>query len=65
MVKAMEAVKYSKMGANRAAKEYAVPKTTLKDRMSGKVQHGRKLGPKSYLSLDEEELVKFLIDVRI
>jgi len=42
----MEAVKYDKMGVNRVAKEYAVPKTTLKDRLSGKVQHGRKSGPK-------------------
>jgi len=57
MVKTMEAVKYGKMGVNRAAKEYAVPKTTLKDRLSGKVH--RKSGPKPHLSLDEEELVKF------
>jgi len=64
MVKVMKAVKYSKMGVNRAAKEYAVPMTTLKDRLSGKVQHGRKSGPKPYLSLDkEEEPVTILIDV--
>jgi len=29
-MKAMEVVKYGKMGVNRVAKEYAVPKTTLK-----------------------------------
>jgi len=60
MVKAMQAVKYGKIGVNRATKECAV---TLKDRLSGKVQHGRKSGPKPYLSLDEEEPVTFLIDV--
>jgi len=37
IVKAMEAVKHGKMGLKRAAKEYTVPKTTLKDRLSGKV----------------------------
>ena len=49
------------MGVNR---EYGIPKTTSKDRLSGKVQHGRKLSPKPYLSSGEQkELVTFLIDV--
>jgi len=52
------------MGVNRAAKEFGMPRTTLKDRLSGTVQHGRKSGPKPYLSPDEEkELVIFVIDV--
>ena len=50
MVKAIETAKSGKMGVNRA----------LKDRLSGRVQHGRKSGPKPYLSPDKErELVTF------
>jgi len=40
---------------NRAAKEFGMPRNTLKDRLSGRVQHGRKAGPKPYLSPDEEK----------
>ena len=32
------------LGQNRAALEYGVPATTLKDRISGKVSHGCKAG---------------------
>jgi len=35
MVHAMEAVKSGEMSANIAAKEFDVPQTTLKDRISG------------------------------
>ena len=42
------------MGINRAALEFGVPKTTLKDRMPGRVQHGSKLGRVPYLSSSEE-----------
>ena len=49
------------MSINRAAMEHVVPPTTLKDRLSGRVKHGTKLGPKPYLSLEEEEeLAHFL-----
>ena len=62
MLKAMEAVKEGKMGVNRAALEHGVPRTTLKDRIAGRVIHGTNMGPKPYLTHDEEEeLVKFLI----
>ena len=37
MTEAMEAVKNGKMGVNRAAEEYNVPRTTLKDRLTGRV----------------------------
>ena len=38
-----------------------VPPTTLKDRLSGRVHHGVKSGPKQYLSCEEEtELATFL-----
>ena len=45
MILAMEAVKSGKMGQNQAAKTYDVPRTTLKDRLSGKVKHGKNFGP--------------------
>ena len=48
----------------RAAKLHGVPRSTLHDRMSGKVKHGTNPGPKPYLTKAEEtELSKFLVDV--
>ena len=56
MIAAMEAVKSGEMGANRAALEHGVPKTTLKDRISGRVKR-----PTSFLTNEEEnELASFL-----
>ena len=50
------------MPANRAATMYGVPRSTLKDRLSGRVVHGHKSGPRPYLDPDEEkELTDFLI----
>ena len=46
MENAMRAVVNGEMGMNRAALQYGVPPTTLKDRMSGRVMHGSKIGPK-------------------
>ena len=64
MIRAMEAVNSGEMGPNQAAREFDVPATTLKDRVSGRVQHGSKPGPASYLTEEEErELVDFLIQV--
>ena len=61
MVLAIEAVKDGKMGVNCAAREYGVPRTSLKDRLSGRVEHGRKPGPLPYLTSEEEdELDSFL-----
>ena len=57
MIGAMNAVKEGLMGVNRAALEFAVPHTTLKDR---RVIHGTNTGRKPYLNLEEEkELVEF------
>ena len=62
MVQAMDAVKSGLLDVNRAALECGVPKTTLKDRIAGRVSHGTNIGSKPYLSKkEEEELVKFLI----
>jgi transposase len=44
----------------QASEEYSVPRSTLHDRITGKVKPGSKSGPKSYLSsLEEQELVSF------
>ena len=49
------------MGVNLAAKEHGVLATTLKDRLSGRVEHGKKSGPMPYLtSQEEDELATFL-----
>ena len=46
-----------------AAEEYDVPRSTLGDRISGRVVPGSTSGPPKYLSIqEEEELVQFLID---
>ena len=46
---------------NQAACEHGIPKTTLKDRISGRVTHGSNPGPKPYLSaVEENELTDFL-----
>ena len=39
MVGVLKAVSQG-MGINRTALEFGIPKTTLKDRVAGKVQHG-------------------------
>ena len=50
------------MGVNRAALEFNVPCTTLKDRLAGRVLHGTRSGPKPYLtSQEEKELVELLV----
>ena len=62
MLQAMEAVRSGKMTMNKAADAFEVPRTTLKDRLSGRVKHGTKPGPNPYLTKEEEtELVDFLI----
>ncbi len=61
MLGAIQAVREGTFGVNRAALEYGVPKTTLNDRISGRVVHGASMGAQPYLSREEEgELVDFL-----
>jgi hypothetical protein len=51
-----------KCSLREASMKYAVPKSTLYDRVSGKVAFGSISGPERYLNNSEEEqLVKFLI----
>ena len=50
------------MGLNGAATEFGVPKTTLKDRVSGRVTHGCKSGRATCLThAEEEELYEWLV----
>ena len=63
MVEAMKVVKEVQFGVNRVALEYGVPKTTLKDRLNGRVIHGTNMGPTPYLTYEEEkELVRFILN---
>ena len=60
MEEALKAVA-SGMGINKAATEHNVPRTTLKDRISGRVQHKSNSGLPRYLNEDEEkDFAKFL-----
>ena len=61
ILKAVAAVKDG-MGTNRAALEHKVSRTTLQDRLSGRIIHGTNFGPKPYLMrVEEQELVGFLL----
>ena len=54
---------YEGQAVRRVALNYGIPKSTLHDRISGKVTPGAKSGPPAYLSPEEEdELVSFLND---
>ena len=45
-----------------AAEKCGVPRSTLHDRVSGKIQQGKKSGPDPYLTMEEEEeLTNFLV----
>ena len=61
MAKAIAAVQKNECTIREASEIYKVPKSTLYDRISGKVIHGTCSGPERYLSDSEEiGLVKFL-----
>ena len=63
MILAIEAVKSGSTSITQAAKLHGVPRQTLQDRISGRVQHGVRPGPKPYLSSTEEnDLAGFLVD---
>ena len=58
---AYEAVKSGSMSLRRAAEEFQVPRSTLHDRLSGKVKFGSTASQR-YLSDNEEtDLVRFLL----
>ena len=61
MAKAIAAVQKNECTIREASEIYKVPKSTLHDRISGKVIHGTCSGPERYLTDSEEiGLVKFL-----
>jgi len=58
---ACEAVRKEGISVRRAAEEYHIPKSTIFDRLSGKVEQGAVSGPARYLNKEEEaEVVNFL-----
>ena len=60
MQKAMEAVEKADT-IRMAAEKFSVPRSSLHDCVSGRVQHRKQPGKPPYLTLEEEEVVKFLI----
>ena len=63
MKAAIDAVKSQNSGVNRAAIDHGVPPTTLKDRLSGRVQENTNPGPSRYLDKQQEkELSTFVKD---
>uniref|UniRef100_A0A1X7V1N7 HTH psq-type domain-containing protein n=1 Tax=Amphimedon queenslandica TaxID=400682 RepID=A0A1X7V1N7_AMPQE len=62
MVKALKAVEEEGMSVRHASELFGVPKSTLYDRVSGRVQHRAHPGPSAYLMKEkEDELPRFLL----
>ena len=62
MEKAYEAVTAGKMSVQKAAEEYGIPKSTLHDRVSGKVALKARSGRKKLLNdAEEASLIEFLV----
>ena len=62
MLDAMKSVQEG-LPVRTAARVHGVPKSTLYDRIKGRVVHGVKPGPKQYLNAEEErELAQFAIE---
>ena len=58
---AIKAAEEGSSSISKAALDHGVPKTTLRDRLSGRVEHGVKPGPRPYLEETEEaELASFI-----
>ena len=63
MVRAVDSVLKKDTSIRKAAKEYDIPRSTIADRISGRVLMGAVSGPNKYLNAQqEEELVHFLIE---
>lgn len=62
MVAAMEAVRNG-AAIKHAAVDHRVPRSTLQDRISGRVAHGSNPGPKPYLSRGEEAQLREFLQV--
>ena len=55
MLGAMKDVRDGKMSINRYVTVYVIPRATLKDCLSSRVEHSTKPGPKAYLNQEKEE----------
>ena len=62
MTAAMKSIQEGKFGVNKAFLQHSVAPTTLKDHLSGHVQHGTKPGPLPYLNEAEEKKTSFIIN---
>ena len=63
MVRAAESVLKKNTSIRKAAKEYDILKSTIADRISGRVLMGAVSGPNKYLTAQqEEELIHFLLE---
>ncbi|KAJ8930636.1 hypothetical protein NQ314_016551 [Rhamnusium bicolor] len=62
---ALKAVREEKISVREAGRRFGVPKTTILDRLSGRIKQGpRKMGPNTVLTADEEiELVQWLSEL--
>ena len=64
MERALKAVVSEGFSVRQASEAFSVPRSTLGDRVSGRVIPGANSGPEKYLTTTEEiELVQFLIRV--
>ena len=55
MQAALNSVVCDGISANKAAPQHRVSRSTLKDRLSGRVVHGRNPGSEPYLNVEEEQ----------
>ena len=63
MLAATATFRASGISFRKCADQFNVPKSTLRDRITGRVVHGTKNGPETKLSAeDENKLAAYLID---
>ncbi|CAI6353666.1 unnamed protein product [Macrosiphum euphorbiae] len=55
---ALKDIRDTKLSINKAAVKYGIPKSTLSIKLSGKSPLIRKMGPSSFLNVDEENKIK-------
>ena len=63
MVDAISSVQKDHLSGNKTADLHGILRSTLKDRLSGRVQHGVKPGPVPCLTKEESELTSHLVHV--
>jgi len=62
MQKAISSVEHEGISLRRATEMYGIPRSTLHDHVSGRIEHGALPGPNPCLTREEEEeLIAFLI----